>query len=163
MEKAGIVWVGVFSVLLIERGYQQYGFIHLTFEEYLAGFALAKEDVASLQAKIPAYLQQAKQWKETLLLAMGVIAVLKTEREKANQILQFLLDTQQTECGLFVGEVLMDVGASQLGKRMSDAIKTHLIQLMQNPQVDILDRAKAGRILSEVGDHAPRRDHQTPQ
>lgn len=152
MASAFLKSVHEHSNLLIERGYQQYGFIHLTFEEYLAGFALAKEDVASLQAKIPTYLQQAKQWKETLLLAMGVIAVLKTEREKANQILQFLLDTQQTECGLFVGEVLMDVGASQLGKRMTDAIKAYLIQLMQNPQADILARAKAGRILSEVGD-----------
>lgn len=150
--KAFLQSVHEHSNLLIERGYQQYGFIHLTFEEYLAGFALAKADITQLKVKTPQYLQKPKQWKETLLLAMGVIAVLKTEREKANQILQFLLDSPEPEHGLFVGEVLIDVGASQLGNRMTLAIKEHLIQLMQNPTLDLLQRAKAGRILSEVGD-----------
>ena len=143
------------SNLLIERGYQQYGFIHLTFEEYLAGFTLAKQDASTLQTLIPIYLQNPKQWKETLLLAMGVIAVLKTEQEKINAILDALLITPETVQVLFVGEVLMDVGASQLGNRMSGNIKQQLISLMQNPQVDIQQRAQAGRILSEVGDPRP--------
>lgn len=143
------------SNLLIERGYQQYGFIHLTFEEYLAGFALAKQDASTLRTLIPIYLQNPKQWKETLLLAMGVIAVLKTEQEKINAILDALLITPEAVQVLFVGEVLMDVGASQLGNRMSSNIKQQLISLMQNPQVDIQQRAQAGRILSEVGDPRP--------
>lgn len=141
-----------YSNLLIERGYQQYGFIHLTFEEYLAGFALAKKDVAELQRLIPLYLQTPKQWKETLLLALGVIAVLKTEREKANAILSFLLATENPQHSLFVGEVLNDVGASQLGNRMTTQIKQHLVSLMQNETLAIRERAQAGRILAEVGD-----------
>ena len=140
------------SNLLIERGYQQYGFIHLTFEEYLAGFALAKESIADLQTIIPDYLQAPKQWKETLLLAMGVIAVLKTEREKANAVLGFLLETGNPQHSLFAGEVLNDVGASQLGKRMTTQIQEQLVLLMQNPQLAVADRAQAGRILADVGD-----------
>jgi formylglycine-generating enzyme required for sulfatase activity/energy-coupling factor transporter ATP-binding protein EcfA2 len=143
------------SNLLIERGYQQYGFIHLTFEEYLAGFALAKEDVATLQQKIPLYLQTPKQWKETLLLAMGVIAVIKTEREKANAVLSYLLTTGKPEHGLFVGEVLNDVGASQLGNRMTVQVQDYLSTLMQDANVAMPDRANAGRILGEVGDERP--------
>ena len=141
-----------YSNLLIERGYQQYGFIHLTFEEYLAGFALAKESVENLQSIIPEYLKTPKQWKETLLLAMGVIAVLKTEREKANAVLSFLLETGNPQHGLFVGEVLTDVGASQLGNRMTLQIQEHLLALMQNLQIAVLDRAQAGRLLGEIGD-----------
>ena len=143
------------SNLLIERGYQQYGFIHLTFEEYLAGFALAKEDVATLQQKIPLYLETPKQWKETLLLALGVIAVIKTEREKANAVLSYLLTTGKPEHSLFVGEVLNDVGASQLGNRMTVQIQDYLSALMQDAKTTMADRAKSGRLLSEVGDPRP--------
>jgi formylglycine-generating enzyme required for sulfatase activity len=94
----------------------------------------------------------AEHWQETLLLAMGVMAIVNNMLDKAQGILESLLEENKPVLTLFTGEVLNDVGASALGNRISQQIKRTLIQLMQNPDVDLPTRAKAGRILSDVGD-----------
>lgn len=144
-----------YSNLLIEKGHQQYGFIHLTFEEYLAGFGLALERKRVLSDKIPELLQQPEHWKETLLLSLGVMSVVNTDPEKANGILEALLDGGKTAHILFAGEVLNDVGASVLGNRMTRNVQQGLLRLMRNESVDIQQRAEAGRLLGELGDPRP--------
>ncbi len=144
-----------YSNLLIEKGHQQYGFIHLTFEEYLAGFGLALEREKALCNELPVLLQQPKHWKETLLLALGVMASVNTDPEKANAILEALLGSGEAEHILFAGEALNDVGASVLGNRMTRKIQQRLLGLMQDGIAEIESRAEAGRLLGELGDPRP--------
>lgn len=141
-----------YSNLLIEKGHQQYGFIHLTFEEYLAGFGLALEREKVLCEKIPVLLQQPEQWKETLLLSLGVMAVVNTNTETANAVLDELLEIGEASHVLFAGEILHDVGSAVLGNRMTRDIRQRLLTLMHNANVDIQQRAQAGRLLGEIGD-----------
>jgi formylglycine-generating enzyme required for sulfatase activity/energy-coupling factor transporter ATP-binding protein EcfA2 len=144
-----------YSNLLIEKGHQQYGFIHLTFEEYLAGFGLALEREKTLCAKILELLKQPEHWKETLLLSLGVMSVVNTDPEKANGILEELLAGNEAVHTLFAGEVLNDVGASVLGNRMTRNVQQGLLDLMCNEGVNIQQRAEGGRILGELGDPRP--------
>ncbi|WGZ96486.1 MAG: SUMF1/EgtB/PvdO family nonheme iron enzyme [Candidatus Thiothrix putei] len=153
--KGFLVSVHEYSNLLIERGHQQYGFIHLTFEEYLAGFGLALEEKEVLFEKIPELLGQAEHWKETLLLSLGVIAAVNSDQKKAKAILEKLLAIGESQYVLFAGEVLNDVGAAPLGNAITQKIRHGLVDLMRDGEADMQDRAKAGRILSDIGDTRP--------
>ncbi|MBU0655353.1 MAG: SUMF1/EgtB/PvdO family nonheme iron enzyme [Gammaproteobacteria bacterium] len=144
-----------YSNLLIEKGHQQYGFIHLTFEEYLAGFGLALEREKVLCAKIPELLQQPEHWKETLLLSLGVMSVVNTDPEKANGILEELMSIGEPAHILFAGEALNDVGVSVLGNRMTRKVQQGLIDLMRHGESDMQERAEAGRTLGDIGDPRP--------
>jgi formylglycine-generating enzyme required for sulfatase activity/energy-coupling factor transporter ATP-binding protein EcfA2 len=153
--KGFLVSVHEYSNLLIERGHQQYGFIHLTFEEYLAGFGLALEEKEVLFEKIPELLDQAEHWKETLLLSLGVIAAVNSDQKKAKAILEKLLAIGESKYVLFAGEVLNDVGAAPLGNAITQKIRHGLVDLMRDGEADMQDRAKAGRTLSDIGDTRP--------
>lgn len=140
-----------YSSLLIEKGAKQYGFIHLTFEEYLAGYGLALEKQATLFEKFVELLKQPEHWKESLLLSLGVIAVVKTNQEAAKLLLEQLLQTKQPDAVLLSGELLVDVGASVLGRRMAASIQKGLLDQAQDDQQSISIRARAGRLLGDSG------------
>lgn len=140
-----------YSNLLIEKGQGQYGFIHLTFEEYLAGYGLALEREDGLVATITEYLRKPEQWHETLLLAFGVMAVVMAS-DKANTVLRGLLAAGEPAQILFAGEVLRDLDHKSLGNRMALEIRQALLDCMGRPGVELTRRAEAGRLLGEVGD-----------
>ena len=138
-----------YSNLLIEKGHQQYGFIHLTFEEYLAGFGLALLREPELQTLFPAYLQQPEQWRETLLLSIGVMAVINTNPEKAEPILENLLATTEYKAVLFAGAALNDVGANVVSNRMARKIQHSLLSLGQDINQTLSIRRCAGLLLGD--------------
>ncbi len=136
-----------YSNLLIEKGHRQYGFIHLTFEEYLAGFGLALESEAELLKLFPTYLQQPEQWRETLLLAIGVMAVVNNDREKANAVLKNLLQLG-SDAIFFAYSALNDVGARVVGNSMARQI---YLALGQDEMQTLLIRRRAGLLLGDSG------------
>ncbi len=77
-----------YSNLLIEKGYQQYGFIHLTFEEYLAGFGLALEGEEVLFAKIPELLINRNIGKKPCCCHSVLSSAVNSDPKKANAILE---------------------------------------------------------------------------
>ena len=141
-----------YSNLLIEKGRQQYGFIHLTFEEYLAGFGLAAERESVLCQRIPELLSQEEHWKESLLLALGVVSVVNSDPGKTNAVLDTLLDSGESKQILFAGDVIQDVGVTVLGNKTTQKIRRKLEGLMSSLNESIEDRARAGRLLSRIGD-----------
>lgn len=140
-----------YSSLLIEKGARQYGFIHLTFEEYLAGYGLALNPQATLFEIFIELLKQPEHWKESLLLSLGVIAVVKTNQETAQLLLDRLLQTKQPDAVLLAGELLVDVGESVLRRRMAASIQKALLEQAQDEQQPISIRARAGRLLGDSG------------
>ncbi len=140
-----------YSNLLIEKGHRQYGFIHLTFEEYLAGFGLALERDEELQKLFPDYLQQPELWQETLLLSLGVMAVINNDRDKANAVLDGLLKSAKPDAVLFAGAALNDVGAGVVGNRMVRQIQQGLLALGQDENQTLSVRRRAGLLLGDSG------------
>ena len=75
--------------LLCERGLGQYGFFHLTFEEYLAGYHLTRTEPAVRYAILEAHWRDSR-WREVILLAAGQLGV---------------VDNRQYDAGLFLNDL----------------------------------------------------------
>ncbi|MCP4685780.1 MAG: hypothetical protein GY867_10100, partial [bacterium] len=66
-----------YASLLLERGSGAYGFIHLTFQEYLAGVAIAQlgqRDIEPVAKVLAAYIED-DNWHEVSLLAAGYLGI----------------------------------------------------------------------------------------
>ena len=71
-----------YSSLLLERGQGQYGFIHQTLEEYLAGCGLRQLPRDKAIETILAHLKEP-HWRETILLGIGVLGILHKDVHSA--------------------------------------------------------------------------------
>lgn len=77
--------------IIVARGSVLYGFIHLTFQEYLAGVGLA-EEVKDASRKIIERLDDPR-WREPILLALGYVRISWSDRDQ-ERLYQELLDYQ---------------------------------------------------------------------
>ncbi len=144
-----------YTNLLLERGRGQYGFIHLTFEEYLAGKRLAQMDPATALQTYLAHLDDPG-WHETLLLGVGALGIVNQFSQRAGELLEKLLDaevptSQQGLNTLLAGEALRDVEKTGVGGRAARRITNALIDTMQNAEMPAKHRQQAGRILGDIG------------
>ncbi|MCP4655641.1 MAG: NACHT domain-containing protein, partial [bacterium] len=67
------------ACLLLDRGGRQYGFIHLTFQEYLAAMALAQrgqQNVAPVVDELAAHVGE-DPWHEVTLLTIGYLGIVQ--------------------------------------------------------------------------------------
>jgi predicted NACHT family NTPase len=64
-----------YSSLLLEKGPDRFGFLHLTFEEYLAAKALARLPPDQSAGAHHARILTDSRWRETFLLAVGELGV----------------------------------------------------------------------------------------
>ena len=70
-----------FSGLLVERGPDQYSFLHLTFQEYFAARSLATRFDAEQRWRIIRPRLHDPRWRETILLTAGELGI-RMEREQ---------------------------------------------------------------------------------
>jgi hypothetical protein len=80
-----------FAGLLGERGRDAFGFLHLTFQEYFAGRALARMDPGTRWRIIAPRLHQPR-WREPILLCAGELGVIEQRREQVNDLAQRILE-----------------------------------------------------------------------
>lgn len=80
------------SGLLVSHRAQNYRFVHLTFQEYLAAWVLSNMEFAEVTERVGGRLRDAK-WFETLQLLGGIWA--KESDEKVDRYLGWLLDQQE--------------------------------------------------------------------
>lgn len=145
--------------LIVERGKDQYGFIHLTFQEYLAAIALAQHGQESVAPIINILLDHISDssWREISLLTIGYLGIVQHRELAASSVVEGLLnDTSNKERGLRVllaGDAVVD--ASSVGVTNSCRLKTinAIIQVMDNcEEIKISTREKAGRVLAKLSD-----------
>jgi len=79
-----------FAGLLAERGHDAFGFLHLTFQEYFAGRALARMTEEERQQAIKPYLHHPR-WREPILLCAGQLGVIEQRRDQVNQMVRWIL------------------------------------------------------------------------
>jgi hypothetical protein len=77
--------------LLIERGHDAFGFLHLTFQEYFAGRALAQLGDQGRWEAIRRHLHDPR-WREPILLCAGRLGVVENRRPQVTQLVRDILE-----------------------------------------------------------------------
>ncbi|MBE2264231.1 MAG: NACHT domain-containing protein, partial [Burkholderiaceae bacterium] len=80
-----------FAGLLAERGRDAFGFLHLTFQEYFAGRALARLTPEERWAQIAPVLHQPR-WREPILLCAGQLGVMEQRRDEVTELVRCVLN-----------------------------------------------------------------------
>lgn len=138
--------------LLQERGYRRFGFLHLTFEEYLAARAVLESvAVSGPEAVIARYAADAR-WREVLRLTVAAAP----QRTARGLLLQLLATaTAPADRGrpvVLAGECLLDIGRSSATKQAYDAVLTALAKLPGDAETPLETRVAAGQVLGCLGD-----------
>lgn len=80
-----------FAGLLAERGQDAFGFLHLTFQEYFVGRALARMDDAEARwALVKEHLHRPR-WREPLLLCAGQLGIIEGRSRAASDYVRRIL------------------------------------------------------------------------
>lgn len=144
--------------LLLERGAGQYGFIHLTFQEYLAAVAIAQlgqSDIAPVAQLLAQHVEEPS-WREVTLLTIGYMGIVQQRDGAAGETLLKLIDLHQGEAGAAValaGEAVLDTWPGGVSQRCRSAVAEALLTTMLNEkQVAPPLRARAGSALGGLGD-----------
>jgi formylglycine-generating enzyme required for sulfatase activity/energy-coupling factor transporter ATP-binding protein EcfA2 len=138
--------------LLQERGYRRFGFLHLTFEEYLAARALLEsvtvqrpDDLIHTRCVDPA-------WREVLRLMVAAAS----QREAQRLLLHMLnAPTSAATHGrpvVLAGECLLDIGRNSATQRAWSAVIESLVALLDAPQPTLAVRLAGSRVLGELDD-----------
>lgn len=149
------------SSLLVSRGEHQYGFIHLTFQEYLAAVALAwqaRKDRVALVDRLAAHIGEAP-WHEVVLLTVGFLGIVDQWEEGASEVVEGILSKAPGPAGeamIWMGEAVADAGRAAVGASCRRKVTEALLATMAaHGRVESPRRAAAGKALAAVGDPRP--------
>ncbi|MBK8432485.1 MAG: NACHT domain-containing protein [Chloroflexi bacterium] len=130
-----------YAGLLVERGADEYGFVHLTFQEYLAAVAMAQQaqgDARPVATQLAQHLHQ-DTWREVSLLTIGYIAIRQQLDTVASDVLLQLLQPasapltinhsqftiHNSQALILVGESLTDIGSANVTPLAASTLKKH--------------------------------------
>ena len=147
--------------LLLERGPREYGFIHLTFEEYLAAVAIALQAQGQVDAIVTALAAHVGEpaWHEIGLLTVGYLGLIQQLDTVAGSVVDTLVSKQPGPAGAAVvlaGEATNDVGTVGIPSASRERVRAALMETMQQDKtVPAETRGRAGRALATLGDPRP--------
>jgi formylglycine-generating enzyme required for sulfatase activity len=146
------------SSLLLSRGEHHYGFIHLTFQEYLAAVALAhkaRQGSAALVDALAPHVGEAP-WHEVALLTIGHLGIVDQWEQAASEVVEGLLARAPGppgEAAVWMGQAVADAGPAAVTaacrRKVVDAL---LDTLRASGRVEPVRRAAAGKALAAMGD-----------
>jgi formylglycine-generating enzyme required for sulfatase activity len=147
-----------YASLLLERGPGEYGFIHLTLQEYLAAVAITQRGQRDVRPVIDMLTPHVgdDSWHEVALLTVGYIGIIQQRDEAATEILLELIKKPRGEPGqasVLAGEAVIDAWPGGV----TDECKAVVIQVLQesfvnDAKVKPIVRAGAGRALARLDD-----------
>ena len=149
--------VRVHAALLLERGSEEYGFIHLTFEEYLAAAAVALSGQGSGQViaeKLLAHLGE-QPWREVSLLAVGYLGIIQQLDSVAGEVVERLAATNKAEAVILAGEAVLDARPAGVPQKSCEKVTRDLINTMQDVGSKNEQRRRAGLVLGDLGWQPP--------
>jgi predicted NACHT family NTPase len=147
-----------YASLLLERGAGEFGFIHLTFQEYLAAIAVAQRGQSDLQPVVDILADHIDdpRWREVSLLTIGHMGIIQQRDEAASDVLLRLLERKPGRAGTAVvlaGEAVLDTWPGGVTGRCRDTVKEALLATMtDSDKVTPVMRARAGSVLGALGD-----------
>jgi formylglycine-generating enzyme required for sulfatase activity len=138
--------------LIQERGHRLYGFLHLTFEEYLAGRALLESEMVDDPDEYVHERAAVPGWREVLRLMVASA----TLREAGRWLLHLLEAPAPSEHRgrpvVLAGECLLDLGTTGAPQKARTAVIERLLDLIVDPQVPVALRIEGGHVLGRLGD-----------
>jgi formylglycine-generating enzyme required for sulfatase activity len=154
--------------LLCERGLAQYGFFHLTLEEYLAAYHLTRQPPARRHDMLQAHWEDDR-WREVILLAAGQLGVVEPKPYDVSAFLQDLLQMEPTDAAnvgreaVLAGRALADIGTRAVNPKTQRWVIDALRQTMQDldaktnrpnepPHISVRTRYAAGETWDELGE-----------
>lgn len=149
------------SCLLLERGNGLFGFLHLTFLEYLAGYALAKLDQQGTETLLQAIAPRVGEptSREVLLLAIGHLGAVEEREVSAGAVLRGLVEKTPGppgEAEALAGWALADLGTTGVRPEIRQCVIDALLAAMRDDaRVPARQRAAVGEALAAVGDPRP--------
>jgi formylglycine-generating enzyme required for sulfatase activity len=153
-----------YAGLLLERGAGQYGFIHLTFQEYLAAVAIAllgQQEIKPVVEALAAHVGD-DNWREVTLLAIGYMGVVQQRDEAAGVALWELIQAAPGEPGhaaVLAGDAVLDAWPGGVTHRCKEQVTQALAETMTADRaVEPTLRAAAGDALGRLGDPRFRAD-----
>jgi formylglycine-generating enzyme required for sulfatase activity len=153
-----------YAGLLLERGAGQYGFIHLTFQEYLAGVAIALLGQREIEPVVEALAAHVgdDNWREVTRLAIGYMGIVQQRDEAAGAALWELIRAAPGEPGqaaALAGEAVVDAWPGGVTHRCKEQVTQALAETMTADRaVGPTLRAAAGDALGRLGDPRFRAD-----
>lgn len=149
------------AALLLDKGGRQYGFIHLTFQEYLAAVALAQkaqQGAGGIAEILAAHVEEAP-WHEVTLLTIGYLGIVQQWEELAGAVLEELLRKAPAPPGeavVLAGRAVVDAGPGGVTPRCRKRVIELLQEILQDDRrVTARRRAAAGEVLANLGDPRP--------
>ena len=149
------------SSLLLSRGEHHYGFIHLTFQEYLAAVALARKAREGSNLLIEALAPHVGEapWHEVVLLTVGHLAIIDQWEQAASEVVEGLLDRAPGppgETAVWMGQAVADAGPGAVTPACRSKVVAALLDTLRAAgHVEPARRAAAGKALAAVGDPRP--------
>jgi formylglycine-generating enzyme required for sulfatase activity len=149
-----------YAGMLLERGAGQYGFIHLTFEEYLAAVGLARLGQGSIEPVVQLLSEHVGDpaWREVALLTIGHLGIVQQWEEVASAVVGELLERQPGEPGeavVLMGDAVVDASPGGVTLACKEKVVDVLLGTMRDKGVKAPLRAGAGRTLAKLGDPRP--------
>ena len=153
--------------LLAERGLGQFGFFHLTFEEYLAAREMARQRLEKRRQMLQEHWYDPR-WQEVILLAAGQLGIVEAREGDVSDCLEDLMQMEPVDAEnqgrqvVLAGRALADIGPRSVTRRTRRWVLDALREVMQDlhsetqqprvsPLISIRNRYAAGEVLDELG------------
>ncbi len=144
------------AAILLERGAGEYGFIHLTFEEYLAAVALALKGQGSSKPIIETLFRHVGEqaWREVALLTIGYLGIRQQLPKIAGEVVEALVDEKPGPPGeavILAGDAVLDTWPSGVPHHSKERVLHALTEAMQDGALRLDLRRRAGLLLGRLG------------
>ena len=144
------------AALLLERGPGEYGFIHLTFEEYLAAVALALKgqgNATPIIETLSAHVGE-QAWREVTLLTIGYLGIRQQLPKVAGEVVEALVNNQPGPPGeavILAGDAVLDTWPGGVSVQSKDYVVQSLLITMQDGEIRPELRRHASLLLGRLG------------
>lgn len=144
------------AALLLERGPGEYGFIHLTFEEYLAAVALALKgqgNSAPIIETLSAHVGE-QAWREVTLLTIGYLGIRQQLPKVAGEVVEALVDNQPGPPGeavILAGDAVLDTWPGGVSLQSKEYVTQALLTTMQDGEIRPELRRHASLLMGRLG------------
>ncbi|HNN12414.1 MAG TPA: SUMF1/EgtB/PvdO family nonheme iron enzyme [Anaerolineales bacterium] len=144
------------AALLLERGPGEFGFIHLTFEEYLAAVALALMGQGNSKpiSEILSRHVGEQAWREVTLLTIGYLGIRQQLPKISGEVVEAMVTERPGPPGeavVLAGDAVLDTWPGGVPPQSKERVIQALIETMQDGTIRPELRRHAGLLLGRLG------------